>query len=349
MSRQLDSILKGLTIFNDGMQELGISRATDEAEQQLDAARDTFKITGNLSAEEAQMEAERFEDARNRISQSLATRLSGMGASATQIQGATGFGLNFAQEKQFELTQQQLETQLTQSVLKAKASGAENYLKMQEHTMKQQDHQRDYVNDFKKAHEDMVEQIRSAKNASAILRRGVDNETNARAIRPLLAKMLQPGNLTEAEQAAFAGNTSLLNWAKSSWKRLISGEGPMTEKDQAQLREYIDTIQESNIQEFEIAKSAYKKEYAPDMKAIGLTEQGFDRKLDTLKFVPPSERISKALDTSSQLINRYKTALEKKNEIGLSQQQIQNYSKALIREMAKEHLNKKRLKRLRGN
>lgn len=99
MSRQLDSLLKGLAVFQEGVQQFQTSRAISDAKKELDSAKLTFAANEGMTPEQVGIESEFLDQRKNEISQNLSMRLAQTGASATQIAAATGFGLTRAQEQ----------------------------------------------------------------------------------------------------------------------------------------------------------------------------------------------------------------------------------------------------------
>lgn len=102
MSRQLDSLLKGLSIFKEGVTSFATARAINNAHKELDAAKIAFGAREGMTPEQLELEEERMSEMRNTLAQRLSGELAAIGAPATTIQAATSFGLTRPQELTLE-------------------------------------------------------------------------------------------------------------------------------------------------------------------------------------------------------------------------------------------------------
>ena len=354
MSKQLDSFLKGIALFNQGVKEWSIADANEEAKAQLDAARVTFQPSAAANPQQAELEAQRFEDARNQISQDLRSRLGALGADPNDVQNATNFGLTFAQEKAFELQEQQMESTLQRSVIAAQTSAAQTGQKALEFEMKKQKHERNFVEDFAKKTTPLKDKLSKIKSASALLNDALTNETSANALKPLLAGMLQSGPLTEPEQAAFAGNAGLLDTVRGFYKKWIRGEGALTPKAKENLQKYIDIVYEVNAKEFDNQKNNFIKTYSPSMEAVQIDPKSFAKKIDVLKFTPPSVRLTETTNSRQTQINQFDAILTDPVKYGFdpknskSKQELEQISKTRNILTIQQQIELGRLKRIKA-
>lgn len=301
MSRQLDSLLKGLSIFKEGMTDLMTSRAINDAQKELQTAKITFGAREGMSPEQLKLEEENMENTRNAIAQNLAGRLAGIGASGTQIQAATSFGLMRPQELSMQLAKE-----------KAAQPKQVDPFKVADLQFKQDKKVTDTAEQFEKSNKPLLEQLESGRTAKELISIAKGNPAAAGALPTVLAKQLQPGNLTEKEQAAFKGKQDLLSAGSRLLNKWTTGN-PLLPEDVDILDAYIDTVYSANKTEFIQRQKNFMESNKNDFLRLGIDPGRLEERMgqfdvldeiekDIVKQFPEAAKDPQKLRSYKQLI-----------------------------------------------
>lgn len=275
----MENFFKGLKVFQDGMQQMATAGAIKDAQKDLETAQLTFAEAEGMTPEQVGVENKHLDEARNRISQDLMGRLAGIGATGTQINAASAFGLT----RQQDLARQD-KFKVADVKAQAKAS-APKFTPKQEFDVRrdQQKAVRQLSEDFTSQTRDLRAGIASGQKAAKAIELGVKNAAAAGSVKTMLAKALQPGNLTDREQAVFEGSPELLNQGKRLYRKLAKGQG-FTPEDQSILRQYNNALLDVNVDEFNKQKSNYIGSQAESLGQLGLGEEALSKSLGRFEF-----------------------------------------------------------------
>jgi len=326
----LDDFLKGIAAFDKGLGDFAESAATADAQEQL--------ATINQQFGQDPMNQER-QQAVDSLSQNFALRLTQAGASAAEVQQSAGrIGLTEFQNRQLGRQQEQSEAKLEIEKIKALRAGQDPF-KVFNMRLQQEKFLRDTAENFESQTRDLREGIESADKAMAAINLGTENAAASGAVGTMLAKALQPGNLTDREQAVFKGNRALENTAKRLYRTFVSGEG-FTEKDKQELTEYVTVMKQANVETFNTRKKDFIKGNAASISGVGMRPERLDKALDTFKYTKPSETIQKSLTQIDLKINELSKAIKDKkffNALPKKKRQLyeQNYKKAVLQKRLK--------------
>lgn len=261
MSRQLDSLLKGLSVFQDGMQSAMQNKAIGDATAEAEAL-----------AANTEINAEERVDQLDALAANLRLKLMQRGASASKAETAgASIGLMPAQRAT-------LRANAATQAAKTARSGQGDAFKIADLRFKQQKFLRDLSNDFASQTKDIRKGITEGYKAREAINLGTKNASAALSVKTMLAKALQPGNLTDREQAVFAGNPQLLNQAKRLYSMYVNGEG-FTEEDRKTLAEYNDKMLEAQQEEFNAQRQNYVKSQGDSLIQVGLQPEDLGKSL----------------------------------------------------------------------
>lgn len=305
MSRQLDSLLKGLSVFKEGMTELATSKAIEDANQQLAAARLAFDQRDGMTDEQSAKESKLLDEQRNNIAQNLMGRLAAIGTPASRIEAARSFGLTRKEELNQEFMREQTAASLVNARTKASSMTAGEEVKGLE-KIKQSIGKRTKTID---------ETIDKASTAKALLEKG--GPIGDTAIRTFLAKASgEVGNLTEAEREQFGGSMALQRRVER-WMSLAK-KGRLPESDRKDLMQFINVMENRARADKRKAVLSEVKSGAGIYKRVGLDEQTI------LQDIAPdiAEEVQAIQDTIQQLETAKKQFPARAKEIEARIQQL---------------------------
>lgn len=239
----LDELLKGLAVFQQGMQDYAVGTATNRAHDTINKAN---QIKDN--------ETERLKEI-SIATQRLALDLTRAGAPAASIQAATE-QISPTPYQQTTLGQQQERIEVEQGHLKVaqdtleykkgqvKADTALLNLKESEKVNKATfDKLYQARKDFRSKNTKSVDAINQARIGKELVKAG--NPVGDAGARVFFARALgEVGNLTEAEQERMEGSRALWEQAKNAWR--MAKEGKMSESNRRTLIKLADEMEKAN-------------------------------------------------------------------------------------------------------
>lgn len=304
MSRQLDSMLKGLSIFREGVQSAMQNKAISDATSQAEILR----ANTELDAEEKvnQLDA---------LASDLRLRLMQRGASAQKAETA---GASIG------MTPYQREVMGIQRMNAEKKAQADPF-KIADLRFKQQKFVRDLANDFEDQTKGLMDKIQSGRTAAVEVDTAIQkgNPIAASALPVTIAGSKQPGNLSEKEVSVFKGKQDLLSQAKRIWDKKIATGMELTVEDLQYMKQYVETLNEANVGEFNRLKSSYINSQKDALLEVGLEpekfgknlDERFDFKLQSPQPPPADSAIQKLEAALKQYPNRREEILKKIQEL----------------------------------
>ncbi len=262
-----DNLIKAMGVFSQGMTQLNVARATNEAQEQLNA----------LNAQELDQKA-RLE-AQSQIGNNLALRLQRAGASAADISATAGrLSVSGGEEAQLQNAQTQQEMtqkfkhdeneqlhkhQLELKRMDMEIAGRKVGAKLTEHEM-------GFIDKTQKAFEtaarkplEALNNIQLAKNALTS-----NNPIADKSIVNFLARASgEVGALTEADKAPFGGSTALV--AKMKQAAANAATGRFTPENKKLVSQLIATYEKTHRQNVAGIRDRISKRAANTAKVGG--------------------------------------------------------------------------------
>lgn len=263
MSRQLDSLLKGLAVFQEGMQTRAVAQAIADSTKEVDAANRAFQ-QGLIKEEE-------MKATMSGIATNAALRMSQAGANASQVETvASRIGLSPAQmqAEQLGLQKAQMGAQKEQTKLNIKLGEADAKFK--------QTAQKDFMGlpDVRK----QTERMQQARTGLQVLDAG--SSVADQAVKTFMARAAGAvGDLTEKERADFAGSSALWRSAERVIEKFKTGK--LTEEDREDLKILARVMEKSAQKELNKRALEFTKGRSKALEGVNIGES------DLLNIISP--------------------------------------------------------------
>lgn len=334
----LNDFLKGISAFNQGLSEYAQSEASRDTQEQL------AEIDAQLGTDPMNPDRQAAVD---QLSQNFALRLQQAGASAQEAGMAAGrIGLTEYQNRMMAFNQQRTEMQQKIDAARALKSGQDPF-KVFNMKLQQEKFLRDTTENFESQTSELRESIESADKAMAAIKMGTTNAAASGAVGTMLAKALQPGNLTDREQAVFKGNRQLLNTAKRLYTTFVSGEG-FTPKDQEELMEYVLAMKQANVETFDTRKKDFISGNSESIGGVGMDPNRLNKALDAYKYTAPEKLLQEELTQEDVKIKALAPFIKDTKKLqSLSPSRRKKYEAAYQRAMLTKRLKQKYLESVR--